>query len=190
METGKQAAIVPKERVVGYITNTLTTVRSRCYRARMFQSTVQESMHSRLWHEEERLREIDSKMRELKKHYNEYLDLQREALDRRKRMEVLLSIVGEIDYEGAALGSRTRHETAMVLSGKQVEELRSALPLWKAMEEYLQHVPETRIGEMEEFFQGVGLIEGNRQAIESALRRHGKRFRTRKQKREKYISLK
>ena len=76
-----------------------------------------------------------------------------------------------------------------VNSGKELGALRATLPLWQAMREYLSFVPEARIAELEDFFQQISFAEGNRQAIESALKRHPKVFRTRKKKREKFIAL-
>jgi hypothetical protein len=58
------------------------------------------------------------------------------------------------------------------------------------MKEYLQHVPEARIGEMEDFFETVKMPNANRQAMESALKRHPETFKIRKDKRDKFISLK
>jgi hypothetical protein len=72
------------------------------------------------------------------------------------------------------------------------DSLRAELPLWEAMREYLHYVPEARIADMEEFFGsefGVNLNGANRQAIESALKRHPEAFKTHKKGREKYISL-
>jgi hypothetical protein len=68
--------------------------------------------------------------------------------------------------------------------------LRDKLSLWEAMKEYLQYVSEARIAEMEDFFCAVYMPNANRQAMESALKRHPETFRTRKDGREKYISLK
>ena len=56
------------------------------------------------------------------------------------------------------------------------------------MKEYLYHVPEARIGEMEEFFQHGGFDEDDWQAIESSMEAP-KEFRTRKKKAERYIAL-
>ncbi len=58
------------------------------------------------------------------------------------------------------------------------------------MKEYLQYVPEARIAEMEDFFGAVKIPNANRQAMESALKRHPETFKIRKDKRDKYISLK
>jgi len=45
------------------------------------------------------------------------------------------------------------------------------------VKEYLHFVPEARIREIEDFFQrSVGIIELNRQAIESAIKRHPETF--------------
>jgi hypothetical protein len=69
------------------------------------------------------------------------------------------------------------------------EELRDNLSVWEGIREYLEHVPEARIAEMESFFQAANMPNANRQAMESALKRHPETFKTRKDGREKYISL-
>src|SRR6266436_1337478 len=190
METSKQAIVVPENRVVADITKAVDKVQSRCYRRRtMFQNTVEEAMHSRLWHEEERIREINERLKQLTKQYNEFLDLQREAETRKKRIKTLFSLVGQQDYNAPA-GQEVEHKVAMSILRDSVENLRLTLPLWKAMREYLSHVPEARIAEMEAFFQELKFADGNRQAMESALRRHPRVFKIRREKREKYISLK
>ena len=182
--------VVSNKRVVGDITKRLTRYsRGDTVSSTMFQNTVEEAMHSRLWHEEGRIREINEKLKELTKAYNEFLDLQKEAESRKRRIQVLFSLVGPHD-QNAPEGHESEHKTAISVLQERAEELREKLPLWKAMREYLMHVPEARIGEMETFFQSMNYADGNRQAMESALRRHPKVFKTRKEKREKYISLK
>jgi hypothetical protein len=155
----------------------------------MFQNTIEEAMHSRMWHEEERVEQIDERLKELIKAHNEFIDLQKEAETRKKRIQILFSLVGPIDPHAPA-GRGAEHRIALNLLRESQEALLEKLPLWKAMREYLSHVAESRIGEMEQFFQSMNYVEGNRQAIESALRRHPKVFKIRKEKREKYISLK
>jgi hypothetical protein len=177
-------------RVAPEATKVLTRLcRGDSVRDVMFQNTIQESMHSRLWHEEQRIREINERLKELTKAYNEFLDLQKEAETRKRRMGVLFSLVGPIDYH-APEGQETEHKTAMSVLSERADELSAGLPVWKAMREYLQHAREARIGEMEAFFKEVNYADGNRQAMESALKRHPKIFKIRKEKREKYISLK
>jgi uncharacterized protein YhaN len=154
----------------------------------MFQNTIEEAMHSRLWHEETRLEQINERLKELTQNYNEYLDLQKEAVERQERIRTLFSLVGPMDVN-APMGREVEHRTAISLLREGVDELRTELPLWKAMQEYLSHVQEARIGDMEAFFQEIKYAEGNRQAIESALKRHPKVFKTRKAKGQKFVSL-
>jgi predicted nuclease with TOPRIM domain len=179
-----------QNRVVGDITIPIDTVMSKCHTPRvMFQNTVEETMHSRLWHEEDRVVEINERLKELAKAYNEYRDLQAEVEARQKRIRTLFSLVGPIDAN-APEGRGGEHRVAISLLRESQEDLKEKLPLWQAMREYLRHVKEARIAEMEAFFQQIKFPEGNRQAMESALKRHPKTFKTRKEKREKYISLK
>lgn len=147
---------------------------------------LEKDMLDRLRHECARIGAIRSRMKELASCYNEYLDLREEETSRRQRAERIVAVIGPYDFESYSLAAQ---EPARAYLSKSPEELRSGLPLWEAMREYLSYVPEARIGEMEEFFQRAGLAEGNRQAIESALKRHPKVFSTRKKKREKYIAL-
>jgi|SRR5579859_1764711 len=186
----EQAVSTNQSRVVSDITNVLTRYsRGDIVSSTMFQNTIEEAMHSRLWHEEDRIQEINEELKRLTSAYNKFLDLQKEAEERKRRLQVLFSLVGPID-QNAPDNRGAEHRFAISLLKENVEELRSKLPLWKAMREYLRHAPEARIGEMEAFFQEMKFTDGNRQAIESALRRHPKVFKIRKEKREKYISLK
>lgn len=146
-------------------------------------------MLARLRHEAKKMRETDAKLRELEHAYYEFLDLRNENIRRKKHVENLVAMIGSRDWTARA-GHDEMHANLNHSQILEAEELKSQLPLWEAMREYLSYVPEARIGEMEEFFQGIGFAEGNRQAIESALKRHPETFKTRKQKREKYIALK
>jgi hypothetical protein len=145
---------------------------------------IEEAMRSRLEHEIERMGAINARMKELAMAYNEFLDLREEARTRKERLERLIGLLGQADEQPHL------PRVAQFYSGLTPDELRSKLPLWEAMKEYLSFVPEARIGEMEEFFAAVGFTEGNRQAMESALKRHASIFKIRKRKREKHISLK
>jgi cysteinyl-tRNA synthetase len=180
-----------ESRVVADITKVVDKVSSRCYRpSAMFQQTIQESMHSQLRYEEKTIADINRELQELADAHKRFTELQERAVEKQRRIEILYSLIGAFDYDSAVMGGSPEHKVAMELVKTTPEQLRASLPLWKAMEEYLKHTKEARIGEMESFFDSIGYAEGNRQAIESALRRHPKIFKTRKQKREKYISLK
>ncbi len=143
-------------------------------------------MRQRLHHEVQRAQEIKERMEALAHAYNEFLDLRAEYAARKTRAGILFGLIGDDIHSASPNWAET---SASELTGGSANTLRSQLPLWEAMKEYLQHVPEARIGEMEEFFSHIGYDEGNRQAMESALKRHPKEFRVRRKKREKFISL-
>ena len=147
---------------------------------------IERQMRQRLHHEIARSQEIRKRMQELAPAYNEFLDLRAEGEQRKARLLILYGLIGDdIHTPNPLFVERGARE----ITGGTDKSLRDALPLWEAMREYLHYVPEARIGEMEEFFSHIGYGEGNRQAIESALKRHPKEFRIRKKKREKYLSL-
>jgi hypothetical protein len=148
---------------------------------------VERQMRHRLHHEIQRMQTVKERMSELASAYNEFLDLRKESIERKAHVAILYGLIGD-DIHSSDV-DWVEH-SARELAGGSDKTLRSALPLWEAMKEYLQYVPEARIGEMEEFFSHIGYDEGNRQAIESALKRHPKEFHARKRKREKFIALK
>jgi len=143
-------------------------------------------MRQRLHYEAQRAKEIKERMDGLAAAYNEFNDLRKEAAQRKAHMAILYGLIGDDLHTGNLDWVET---SARAFVGGNDKEMRSQLPLWEAMKEYLQYVPEARIGEMEEFFSHIGYEEGNRQAIESALKRHPREFHVRKRKREKYLSL-
>lgn len=150
------------------------------------QHPIERQMRQRLHYETARAKEIRERMEVLAPAYNEFLDLRAEFDSRRARAGILLGMIG--DDVHAEVNVPRSEDGAAHLTGSSPQVLRSELPLWEAMKEYLQYVPEARIGEMEEFFDHIGYAEGNRQAIESALKRHPKEFRIiRRKKREKFI---
>jgi hypothetical protein len=134
-------------------------------------------------------------MREIAEAYNEFQDLLEEKARRKERITRLLALIGpwdhrEVNFEESASEKAAMHAVGRTIrNAQELEEFRATLPLWQAMREYLLITKEARIGEMEEFFGHVGFAEGNRQAMESALKRHPRVFKTRKRKHEKYISL-
>ncbi len=139
---------------------------------------------------------VETRMKELAAAYNEFLDLRAEKTRRKQRMERLLALTGPWDWHSqSGDADYTEREAQRITSmyatnATEFEKWRAHLPLWEAMREYLSFVPEARIAEMEQFFHHIGFSEGNRQAIESALKRHPTVFRARRRKREKYLSLK
>ena len=166
------------EEIISDITFFVDKVMSRLYRLIVPQGfDIAELMHQRLMHDGKRVQAIRDEMKGLAETYNRYLDLQNEWQRREKRIKRVAAILVEDKHSGCLLTS--------------AKQLRDELPLWEAMKEYLQYVPEARIAELEDFFHAV-MLEGNanRQAIESALKRHPETFKVRKSKRDKFISLK
>lgn len=177
------------EEIVADITILLDMVMSRCYppSVKVTPHPIERQMRLRLYHEAQRMKEIKARMDALAGAYNEFRDLLKELPERKARMTILLGLIGEDIHSP---NSTWATSNATELAGSSLSALRSQLSVWEAMKEYLQHVPEARIGEMEEFFSHIGYEEGNRQAMESALKRRPKEFNVRRKKREKYISLK
>jgi hypothetical protein len=151
-------------------------------------------MRDRLHYEVREVKEADSRMRELAAAYNEYLDLREQNERRKTRVENLLTVVGPWDWESPDADYAERDAMRLlgiyVSNAEEAEALRSKFPLWRAMQEYLMFVSEARITEMEQFFDHVGYESANRQAMESALKRHPEVFKTRRLRGQKLISLK
>lgn len=171
----------------------LDMIMSGCHSAFVMagQSDAAKGMRLRLIHECERIVEVRAEMEKLAPAYNRYQDLQNEVLRRQKRTQRIAAVLGrdglgpEFDLDNGKLSILSTIDTTPSIS-----ELRNELPLWEAMKEYLHHVPEARIAEMQQFFSAIGLKNVNRQAIESALSQHSKTFAVKKRKREKFILLK
>jgi hypothetical protein len=187
-------SVLPRaEEIIGDITKTLDLVMILSYYSAVDinqprlapDPPVEKEMRMRLRYDAERMKAIEHRMQQLAASYNEFLDLRRESAERKEKMERLAALIGPEDGETIAL----QNDPVYCSLQKDLAELRAALPLWEAMKEYLSFVSEARVGEMEDFFLHFGYSEGNRQAIESALKRHPKEFRIRRRKREKYISL-
>lgn len=168
------------------ITNRLTTVMSVCDTLPMFQDSIGERMKARLRAEVIKINEIREQLQNLSQYYHDYLDLQKDGTERVRRVETLVGIIGSEDWEARPGKDFVRKQ----IDKMDLDTLRRPVSVWEAMREYLSYVPEARIAEMEEFFVRVGFADGNRQAMESALKHHKNVFAIRKQKREKYISLK
>jgi hypothetical protein len=189
--------IITQVRAGAEATNKLQTgldsVISQCYGAFVMagQSDAAKGMRLRLIHECERIAELRSEMEKLNSAYNRYQDLQNEALRRQKRTQRIAAVLGR-DGLGPAFDPKVGNLSIVeaIDTTPSVSELRNELPLWEAMKEYLHHVPEARIAEMQQFFTAMGLKNANRQAIESALIQHPKTFAVKKRKREKFILLK
>src|SRR5579863_4771242 len=98
---------------------------------------IERQMRQRLHHEVLRAQEIKERMEFLSPAYNEFVDLREEYAKRKTRAGILL---GLIDDDLWTTNPNWAETDASKLTGSSVKELRSKLPLWEAMREYLQHV--------------------------------------------------
>ena len=170
-------AVAPKQ-INQNITKFIRFVMFLCYFGFMkaIEHPIGRLMRERLHYEVSKAQANEARMRELASAFNEYQDLRKENEQRRMRVENLLTVIGPWDW-GAPDADYKEHEALRVLgigisNAEEAELLRSRFPLWRAMQEYLMFVPEARIADMESFFDHVGYEGANRQAVESALRRH------------------
>jgi len=150
---------------------------------------IAESMRQRLQHECKRLASVRNEMKAVAEAYNRFVDLCEEQLKRENRIKRIIGVLGPTEHIRMIKEETEPDSTLSSAITATARDLRDDLPLWEAMKEYLQHVPEARIAEMEEFFSSAEMPNANRQSMESALRRHSDTFRVRKDKRHKYISL-
>lgn len=159
------------------------------YPAMPLATDVVEQMKQRLLHECEQIQKARKEMAKLATAYNRYVDLKTAQERSMRRVQRIMAVLGP-----AESGDAMKADESDVI-GETVEPVttlsRHDLPVWEAMKEYLLHVREARIAEIERFlYDAMALSNVNRQAIESALKHHPETFRTRRKKREKYILLK
>jgi hypothetical protein len=173
------------------ITFSIDKVASRLYRDLVpDRFEVAERMRQRLLHECKSIAASRERIKSDIEAYHRVVDELGQVSRREKRVNSIIGVLGldeiaRIYEEENDL--RSALNSAATVSPTQLQD---SLSLWEAMKEYLQHVPEARIGEMEDFFETVKLPNANRQAMESALKRHPETFKIRKDKRDKFISLK
>ncbi len=151
-------------------------------------------MQLRLVHDIRGIKQIREEMKGLAEAYNRYVDL-RDRLDKHVvRAQRIMGILGRdlIIKAKEPMGAEQLEakDGQPIVSMPTPEDLRSELPLWLAVQEYLLIVPEAKVGEIASFLHEVGIPNVSRQAIESALKRHHETFQVRKRGKEKLVSLK
>jgi hypothetical protein len=171
------------------ITNLLDIVMSELYASRDAMITdVEELMRRRLVHECQEIETARQEMKKVADAYNRFVDLNRELAKRERRLTRLVCVLGPSGLK--PLHDEDQKKFGEAIKTFSVAWLNQDIPVWEAMNEYLCHVEEARINEIEDFLVTMGVKHVNRQAIESALKTHPEVFKTRKVRREKYISLK
>jgi len=141
---------------------------------------------ARLAYEAEREQEIRDEMDKIAKHYNWYCDLMKQQAESGARLKrigrLLKGSAGVVDPDALPEHALRKLE--------DIKKTEPDLPLWEAMVEYLSHVKEATIEDVQEFFAWMPFKETSRQAIESAIKRHGDVFRIKKRGKDRLISLK
>jgi hypothetical protein len=149
-----------------------------------------DSLKQQLISDCQRVLEIRDEKRKYADAYNRYVTLQKELQEKATQIDELAGMLGpdgvlktEIEDHTGAISDTLEVHTA-------IAQLRNELPLWKAVRWYVAYTREARINDVILFLQALRVEGANRNAIESALRKHPETFNIRMAKREKYLSLK
>ena len=151
----------------------------------MYSGEIYEQILRRLKHDLAQSQEVEKQMAQLAPEYNKYLDLRKRLQDHERSSEKLTAVLSP---EVAALATEQVSGTLSEQKKKKLAYLRQQLQLWEAVEQFLRFVPEARVHEILDFLE-YAKITASRQAVEAAIKAHPKVFVVRKQRREKYISL-
>jgi hypothetical protein len=155
---------------------------------------VVEAMLRRMEFEQNRVGEAKVEMEKLADSYNRYVDLLAEIEDRRKRIERIAAVLGPFQFSFFKTGIP---DTILPDDCKfpvreteaSADQLRKDLALWQAVEQFLLHAKEARVGDIQSFLKAVSMGGVSRQAIESAVKAHPRVFKTVKRGSERYITL-
>jgi hypothetical protein len=136
-----------------------------------------------------RMKEIAVEMAKHADAYYRYQALQRESAEHEKSAHGLMALLGPKAFVAVMAGDKTENIGYEVDMTPSPAMLRESTPLWEHVRSYLRFVSESQVGEIVEFLEWVG-IETSRQAVESAIKTHGKVFQVKKRGRERFVSLK
>ncbi len=126
-------------------------------------SQILKAMKQRVEYEAKRLKAIENEMEELADKYNRYKELQDAESSKSRLLNKLEAILGKTP---------------------QLQYLK----LWEVLELYLRFVSEAQVADILGFFECIG-YKSNRQAIESTIKTHKRRFAVRKEGWDRFISL-
>lgn len=149
-----------------------------------------DSLKQQLVSECQRILAIRNEKRKYADAYNRYVALQRELQERATRIDELAGMLGPNGLLATEIEDSTNAVSDTLETHTAIAQLRNELPLWKAVRWYVAYAGEARINDVILFLQALKVEGANRNAIESALRKHPETFNIRMAKREKYLSLK
>jgi|HubBroStandDraft_6_1064221.scaffolds.fasta_scaffold19728_5 hypothetical protein len=143
-------------------------------------------LQQRLLHECRSMRATRQEMKQLSDAYFRYVDLDRQLETSRHRTSIILGLLGP-----AHVTETMRVTDADCLAEFPApDELRKKLRLWRAVREYLRMAGDSKVGDVQEFLNWLGMENVTRQAIESAMKRHSDWFEITKKGHERYLTLK
>jgi hypothetical protein len=151
---------------------------------------VKSLLQERLVHENKILLAKKKLRKKLSSAYNRYVDVDREISAAHYRISILAGLLGA---QAIAEIVKTNPKACL---GETLEEfpsltaLREKLRLWRAVREYVRVAGESRIGDIQEFLEWIGIPDFSRQALESALQNHQDSFEITKKGHERYVALK
>jgi len=119
--------------------------------------------------------------------YHRYVDLEQTLEARRERIMNIVRLMGHDRAKATMRASKSSDSAETLPTTEQWRE--KLLPLWKAVREYLSVAGEARVGEIQRFLTWLGWQHVSRQAIESALKRHGGTFRVRTTGKQRIVAL-
>lgn len=143
-------------------------------------------LRQRLLHECQGVEVKRGKMGDLAAAHHEWVDLDRQLKLSCQKIVTILGLLGPMHTGQSMTASGAR----CLAEFPPPEDLRKTLRLWKAAREYLRMAGESKVGDIQDFLNWIGLEDVTRQAIESALKRHSEVFVVKRKGREKYVALK
>lgn len=143
----------------------------------------------RLLHQHHGERSVALEMEELSAAYNRYLDLADQLKEHRKRILYITQLLGpDRVARGASLRGVESAPTRSAATPAH-KESQGRLPLWRAVRECLRVAGKSRVSDIEAFLNSLGGKRATRQAIESALKRHGDWFVVTRTSHAVYVDL-
>jgi hypothetical protein len=142
-------------------------------------------LQQRLLHECRTIRSARQEMKEHSAAYLRYLDLERQLEASRHRTTIILGLLGPVHV--AETIEATDAECLAEFPAPEV--LRKKLRLWVAVREYLRMEGKSKVGDIQKFFNLLGMKNATRQSIESAAKRHPSSLEIKKENHERYLTL-
>lgn len=148
-------------------------------------------LQRRLIHECGNVRLLQERMKELSSAYNQYVDLDDQLQESEKRLSYIIRLFGRDRLFETAKADDATCLREIFESESFAQKQPEELSLWRAIREYLRETPgKSKVGEIQDFLIWLGRTNVTRQAIESALKRHGDWFKVTKQGHNRYVELK